>query len=285
MPGPEEAASFRELVYREAALCRRDFPWRRTTDPYAIMVSEFMLQQTRTERVAPRFEAWMAAFPTLESLAGAGRDEVLAAWSGLGYNRRALALHAAAAAIRDAMGGRFPRDRETLQSLPGIGPYTAGAILAFSFDIPAIFLETNIRTVLIKHFYPGRTGVGDRALGETAERVLDASSPRRWYNSLMDYGAEIKRGEENYGARGSAYKRQKPFEGSFRKLRGKFLKRLIELRAVDIGGIAADLAYPEAEVARCAELLVREGFAEYRDGKVILASGPGPSPSIPAEHP
>jgi A/G-specific adenine glycosylase len=147
LPAADEIAVFQSMIldfYRGEG---RDFPWRRTRDPYAIMVSEFMLQQTQTERVAQRFDHWLERFPTIRALADASLTEVLAEWSGLGYNRRARFLHEAARSIMHDRGGVFPEDTDALDALPGIGPYTARAIVCFAFNKRECFIETNIRAV------------------------------------------------------------------------------------------------------------------------------------------
>ncbi|HWR10681.1 MAG TPA: A/G-specific adenine glycosylase [Rectinemataceae bacterium] len=269
---PLDATAFRGLVYEKAAACWRDLPWRRDADPYAIMVSEMMLQQTQVPRVAPKFLSWMGRFPDIGSLAAATVDEVLSYWSGLGYNRRALALHRSGQIIVSDFGGEVPQDETTLRSLPGIGVYTSRAILAFAFDRPTVFLETNIRTVLLKHFFPEETGVSDRALEGIAAQVLDAAAPRLWYTALMDYGSELKRVEGNHSARGAAYKKQAPFATSFRRVRGAVLKRLVEGKKVPIDELYASLPFSRETIERCASALVKEGFAAY-EGDSLKISG------------
>lgn len=261
-----EARAFRSLVYENAAKCWRDLPWRRASDPYAIMVSEYMLQQTQVPRVIPKFDAWMGRFPEVRSLAKARTDEVLSAWSGLGYNRRALALHRASQSIVERFDGRVPAEESALRELPGIGVYTSRAILAFAFDLPAVFLETNIRTVLLKHFFPEESGVSDKDLEKIAAEVADKSAPRRWNTALMDYGAELKRVEGNHSRRGATYKKQSPFATSLRRVRGAILKRLVEEKSVGIGELYGNLPFSRENIEKCAEALAREGFARY-DGE------------------
>jgi len=267
-----DAAAFRDLVYEKAASCWRDLPWRHTDDPYAIMVSELMLQQTQVIRVIPKFNAWMERFPDAGSLALAPVDELLRLWSGLGYNRRALALHRACGILVDEFNGAIPADEAALRSLPGIGIYTSRAILAFAFDKPTVFLETNIRTVFLKHFFPGETGVPDKALEAVAGAVLDAAAPRRWYTALMDYGADIKRVEGNHSLRGAAYRKQAPFATSFRRVRGAVLKKLVEGKPLTIDELYATLPFSRENIEKCAGALVREGFAVY-DGDRMKISG------------
>ncbi len=262
---------FRETVYEAASACCRDLPWRRTSDPYAIMVSEVMLQQTQVPRVIPKFEAWMERFPDIGSLAAATADEVLVLWSGLGYNRRAMALQRSCRILAGDFGGRVPADEVALRSLPGIGVYTSRAILAFAFDEPTVFLETNIRTVLLKHFFPGEEAVADRELQAVAADVLDRASPRRWYGALMDYGAEIKKTEGNHSVRGAAYKKQTPFTTSFRRVRGAVLKSLVTDGGKNIEELYASLPFSRENIEKCAGILAREGFITFESGFLRLS--------------
>jgi A/G-specific adenine glycosylase len=222
-----------------------------------------MLQQTQARRVVPKFLAWMERFPDVSSLASAALPDLLEAWSGLGYNRRAIALHRAAGMIAALPGASLPSDEAFLLSLPGVGPYTARAVLAFAFDIPGVFLETNIRTVILKHYFPGREGVRDAELEKVASAILDAKSPRNWYNALMDYGAEIKRTEGNHSRRASGYARQAPFATSFRRVRGAMLKYLLEGGEASLEEMRAVLPFSMEDLEKGAAALVAEGFAEY----------------------
>lgn len=230
-----------------------------------------MLQQTQVGRVAPKFTAWMERFPDAKSLAEAPLEEVLALWSGLGYNRRALSLHRAARGIADDFGGRVPDDEAALRGLPGIGVYTSRAILAFAFDRPTVFLETNIRTVLLRHFFPGEIGVGDKDLESAAALALDEAAPRRWYTAMMDYGAGLKRAEGNHSVRGAAYRKQAPFATSFRRVRGAVLKKLVERKTIGIEELSASLPFPRERVVEGVEALAREGFARYERDRVSIS--------------
>lgn len=173
MQGAESEASagavpqidaFRSLVRAEGARLYRDLPWRHTRDPYRIWLSEVMLQQTQVARVEARMDAWLAQFPTVEALAAASVSDVLAAWQGMGYNRRALMLHKTAQIVADAYRGEFPCDTRALKQLPGIGAATAQGIRAFAFNLPGVYLETNVRTVFLHHFFPDVPAVPDREL-------------------------------------------------------------------------------------------------------------------------
>lgn len=214
---------FRTLVwahYRKHG--RHDLPWRKTTDPYRILVSEVMLQQTQVERVRPYYDAWLAKFPTLKALAAAPLADVLRAWQGLGYNRRAKMLHEAA----KAAGKRLPTDIASLEALPGIGPYTARAVAAFATNQDVIFIETNIRTAVIHHFFPKKKAVSDREVSAVLEKAFPKGRAREWYAALMDYGSFLKRSGVKLNSRSTQYVKQKTFSGSDRQARGAILREL-----------------------------------------------------------
>jgi A/G-specific adenine glycosylase len=272
LPGGSTPQDFRLLVYAEARRCWRDLPWRHTTDPYAILVSEMMLQQTQVSRVAPRFEAWLDRFPSAQSLADASPEDVLRLWSGLGYNRRALALHRAAGEICLRFDGLVPAEESALRSLPGIGEYTARAILAFAFDLPSVFLETNIRTVLLKHFFPGENAVPDSLLTQVASEVLDADNPRKWYTAMMDYGAELKRVEGNHSTRSASYRAQAPFATSLRKVRGAVLKAVLAGAPLDAARLPVLLGFSEERIKDAVDALAKEGLLICESGQVPSAS-------------
>jgi A/G-specific adenine glycosylase len=207
---------------------RHSLPWRRTRDPYRILVSEIMLQQTQVERVIPFYNKFTKRFPTARSLAQAEMKDVLALWQGLGYNRRAVNLKYACETIMKEYGGKFPAELAALMELPGIGPATAGDLLAFAFNLPAVVIETNIRTVFIHHFFPGKKQVSDKEIAKLVEETLDTENPRKWYYALMDYGAHLKREVGNNINRSKHYKKQSAFKGSNRELRSKILKLVLE---------------------------------------------------------
>jgi len=223
-----EIREFKKAVLDFYEAGGRSFPWRYagTPDPWGVVVSEFMLQQTQTRRVVPYWERWMELWPRPADLAAAPLETVLKEWSGLGYNRRAKRLRDCAAEIAARHGGTVPREPETLLTLPGIGPYTAGAVACFAWNHPAVFIETNIRAVLLHFFFRDRTGVGDGELVPVLERTLDRANPRTWYWALMDYGAELKKLTANPNRRSARYAKQSRFEGSFRQIRGTVIRIL-----------------------------------------------------------
>ncbi len=225
---PTKVADFQKTIldfYREHG--RHTLPWRtHDTSPYHIMVSEIMLQQTQVERVIPKFLEFVAAYPTAAALAKAPQSDVIRHWVGLGYNRRARFLHLAAREIVDKYGGELPRTLEEITTLPGIGPYTGAAILAFAYNLPLPVIETNIRTVYIHHFFGAKSAVKDKDILSLVEVTMDRDNPRRWYSALMDYGTYLKATVGNLTRQSKSYAKQSKFEGSTRQLRGAILRVL-----------------------------------------------------------
>lgn len=242
-----DPAAFRARIRALAAPRWRELAWRRTRDPYLIWISEVMLQQTQVARVEARWDDWLRRFPTVQALAAASDADVLVAWQGMGYNRRALALHRAAQAVVEDFGGAFPRDRAALLELPGVGPSTAAGILAFAFDEAGVYLETNVRTVFIHElFWQGGGAAGERPAGPAAVSdkelvpLVEAACPssgadvRGWYYALLDYGAWLKKTVPNPSRRSKSYTRQSRFEGSFRQKRAEVLRILLAAREAGV---------------------------------------------------
>lgn len=207
---------------------RRSLPWRRTKNTYHILVSEIMLQQTQVERVLPKYTAFLKKFPTLASLATASLGDVLREWQGLGYNRRAKMLHACAQTVMHTYRGKFPRTQSELMKLPGIGHYTAGAVMAFAYRESVPIIETNIRTVYIHHFFHDEIDIPDSKIVQLTVRTLDMANPREWYYALMDYGAFLKKTVGNQNSRSKHYTKQSTFKNSDRHIRGAILRLLIQ---------------------------------------------------------
>jgi A/G-specific adenine glycosylase len=207
---------------------RHDLPWRKTRNPYRILVSEVMLQQTQVERVLLKYKLFLNIFPTLGSLASASLSDIVTVWQGLGYNRRAVALKKTAGIILDTYHGRFPKTPDMLRRLPGIGHATASAITAFAFNRPVLFVETNIRTVFIHYFFPRKKKIHDGEITPLLEQTLDASQPREWYYALMDYGAYLKKIYRNPNNRSIHYVKQSRFQGSSRQVRGQIVRLLTQ---------------------------------------------------------
>jgi A/G-specific adenine glycosylase len=241
---------------------RRDLPWRYTLDPYRILVSEVMLQQTQVERVIPFYKKFVRRFPTARSLSAARFPKVLEAWQGLGYNRRAKFLHLAARRI--AKKG-FPKTPEEIEELPGVGRYTARAVAAFAFNSREAFIETNIRTVFLHHSFPGRRKVGDREILPLIAQALKESrmEPRDFYAALMDYGAHLKQNGVKLNSRSAHYTKQSKFEGSARQVRGAILRELLKHHAT-LAMLAHRIPRNREELAHELTRLSAEGLVALR---------------------
>ena len=269
---PSEIIKFRKVIWNYYySYGRHTLPWRRTRDPYRILVSEIMLQQTQVERVLKFYPKFIRAFPDFTALARAPLKSVLKYWQGMGYNRRALALKKIAQKVITEFHGRLPHDLDELQSLSGIGQATAGAIAAFAFNRPVVFIETNIRRVFIFYFFFGsrnksgmtvRKEVDDKEILKLVEATLDRKRPCEWYWALMDYGTMLgKIKSDNPNRRSSAYRRQSKFEGSRRQLRGEVLRLLLKKKNVSKAALKEFSAVlPEL----LQEGFIRESKGEYR---------------------
>jgi A/G-specific adenine glycosylase len=227
---PSHIKAFHQIVldfYKENG--RHHLPWRTShTTPYHILVSEIMLQQTQVERVIPKFLAFMDKFPTINDLAQSPQSEVIRVWSGLGYNRRARFLWLAAKKIVTEYRGIVPNTLTGLIDLPGLGPYTGAAILAFAYNKPVVVIETNIRTVYIHHFFPTHEIVTDSDLLPYIQMTVYLESPKQWYAALMDYGSYLKSTLGNLNKKSKTYSKQSKFAGSDRQIRGAILRELTE---------------------------------------------------------
>lgn len=257
---------FQRLIVRKGDELYRDMPWRTDTRPYYVLVSELMLQQTQVIRVIPKFKEFIKRFPNEKSLAAARLSDVLKAWQGLGYNRRAKFLHEAAKKI--AKAGTFPDSHERLISLPGVGKNTAGAILAYSFSQPAIFIETNIRTVYIHHFFTDHVKVDDALIREKLEQTLDREHPREFYWALMDYGSWLKTNGIRNISRSRHYNKQSPLKGSLRETRG-IIVRLLTGRDYEIGVLSRAVGHDD-RLDQALESLLRDRLVTITNGKVHL---------------
>lgn len=283
-----ELESFVDLVWQRGEELYRDLPWRNTRDPYEVLVSEVMLQQTQVNRVAKYWERFLRAFPTIDALASASTSDVLEMWQGLGYNRRALALKRAADECSANRGGRLPETHDELIALPGIGPATAAGVMAFAHGKPGVYLETNVRAVFIHELFPDEDKVSDKQL----EPLVRAACPkedappgrdvRAWYYALLDYGAHLKQVGVNPARRSSHYARQSAFEGSRRQKRAWIVRRVLaEPEGVAMRTVMQDLNREERSAGRDgldADLfesivgdLVREGFFA-REGEMLIPS-------------
>lgn len=207
---------------------RHELPWRQTDDPYKILVSELMLQQTQVNRVIPKYLAFVSRFPNVEILSQATLSEVLSFWQGLGYNRRAKFLWQLAQVIKNSQSKQFPQTEVELQKLPGIGSYTASAIITFAYNQPTIVIETNVRSVFLYHFFPDRSDVPDSELFPLIQQSMSTQNPREWYWALMDYGSYLKKVIPNPSRKSKHHTKQSKFQGSLRQVRGEIIKYLTQ---------------------------------------------------------
>ncbi|OHA63650.1 MAG: hypothetical protein A2842_02745 [Candidatus Wildermuthbacteria bacterium RIFCSPHIGHO2_01_FULL_48_25] len=282
---------------------RRDLPWRNTKDPYKILVSEVMLQQTQVTRVIPKYKDFLKAFPTLESLSKTSDKKLLKTWAGLGYWRRALALKETARILVNAQAAKFltssrrrfstvakrkspraqnPKSRRDfevrsleilspreLETLPGIGPYTARAVSCFAFGNTEAFLDTNIRRVYLHFFFKNKKDVPDREIVRIAQKALRKKDPREWHYALFDYGATVLK---NSGAnrRSRHYAKQSKFEGSFRSFRTKVVNFLLSQKQnrapqKTIEALLKESPYPKEKViaSLLKDRLIKQSSTHY----------------------
>lgn len=267
----QQVRIFQQTVWGYYHRSGRDLPWRKpepdgSFDPYKIIVSEIMLQQTRASRVVPKYREFLTLFPNVKSLAQARLGEVIRAWSGLGYNRRAKHLHQAAQMIADEYKSQFPQTLNALTKLPGVGKNTAGAIMAYAYNQPAVFIETNIRTVYIHHFLDDRVDIADLEISQLVADTLDKNDSRQWYWALMDYGTHLKSLTGNIARKSKQYKKQTIFKGSRRQIRGKVLKLLI---AHDYAVNELKLQIADSRTSEVLNDLLKEGLIQQNANGTI----------------
>lgn len=254
---------------------RHHLPWRKTADPYRILISEVMLQQTQVDRVIPYYKNFLKQFPTVAALARAPLGEVLRVWSGLGYNRRAKMLHDAAKKIMIYHNKNFPKTLEELRALPGVGDYTAKAVRVFAFNEPELLIETNVRSVFIHHFFPRSRSVSDEKIFSYMKKIPMLKNQRAWYAALMDYGTYLKKIHGNVSRRSSAYVKQKPLKGSDREIRGALLKTL--LQKSETRRALSKLPFDSARIDIQLTALVQEGLVYQEKGRYLV---PHSSPRV-----
>lgn len=291
---PPDEDRLRERLFRWWGGAKRDLPWRRTRDPWAVLVSEFMLQQTQAARVASRYGTFLARFPSPLSCARVPAGEVVKVWAGLGYNRRALSLHRSATAIVDRHGGRVPDDLVSLVALPGVGPYTARAVLAFAFGRQVGVVETNTGRVLARAIAGRRLAAGEAQ--DLADRLVVGGRSWEWNQALVDLGALIcltsepacgacplagglcswadagRASPDPAGGSAGAGRRQSPFAGSDRQGRGRLVAaaRRGPVIEADVAQAAGWPGEPD-RATRMAEQLVADGLLRRgADGRLHL---------------
>jgi A/G-specific adenine glycosylase len=252
--------SFSDFIWNYYKESGRQFDWRNTRDPYAVVVSEIMLQQTQTYRVAPKYDAWLAEFPTFYALANAPLRDVLSAWQGLGYNRRGMYLQKIAQRVVQDYHGNLPQDPVVLETFPGIGKNTAGSICAFAFNLPVVFIETNIRTVYIHSFFRDKTAVHDKELLPIIAQTVDQENPREWYYALMDYGVFLKQQHKNPSRKSAHHTKQSKFEGSDRQIRGMIIRLLTKHHAMSLDDIVIAIDKDVGRIKNIIEQLCDESL-------------------------
>jgi len=286
----KQIEKFQKSIYDYYTIFGRPFPWRETTEPYHIFVSEVMLQQTQTSRVVAKYLAFIQKFPDFKTLANASQYDLLQVWQGLGYNRRALALQKSARLIIEKYEGVLPESPEELITLPGIGPATAASIAAFAFNSPTVFVETNIRVVFFHFFFQEKESVHDNEIldlvAQTVTRGLSVvtQNPRTWYYALMDYGVMLKAQGINPLKKSKHYTKQSAFQGSDRQIRGAILKVLLSNREQTVEQVTTTLQkklpqkssdkkkatnFPQ-RVERIVAQLLDESFVAYEDNYLII---------------
>lgn len=292
----DKKRAFTRVLFRWHKTHYRDMPWRKTHDPYRVLVSEIMLQQTQVARVRTKYAEFLKEFPTIEKLARMPLGEVLRAWSGLGYNRRARYLHECAKTIVREYGGKFPDDLSELKKLPGIGLSTAGALLAFSFAKDEPMIDTNVRRILVRTFFK-KNIPADQELYHFAKTLISNGKGRAWNYAMLDLGATLCTARNHFpkcplaklhgrvgdfretprfsrrlrGVISQNQKPQKKFVGSCRFYRGKILRLLVEHGTITISELGKQLGKTSGEVLELVEVLTHERLVIFVRGKVALS--------------
>ncbi len=258
--GPSQITEFRKKIYDYYIQHKRPMPWRNCDNPYYVVISELMLQQTQVPRVLQKFPEFITAFPDFSALVRASMKDVITQWQGMGYNRRAKYLKQIAEKVVGEYGGILPSDPSILETFPGIGPATAGSIAAFAYNTPTIFIETNIRRVHLHFFFPETKDVHDKEIKQVVEQTLDRKQPREWYYALMDYGTMMMKSLDNPNKRSKHYSLQSRFEGSDRQIRGRVLKVLVSQQNVTKEQFLRLLQDEEERVSQILDKMEQEGM-------------------------
>lgn len=270
MLSSKQIVTFQQKILDWYKKNKRNLPWRQDRNPYHILISEVMLQQTQVQRVIPKYEAWMKVFPTVQSLAKASTQQVLLHWSGLGYNRRALFLQKFAKEIVEKYDGKIPQDKKILMGLPGIGEYTAAALLCFAFDKQVAVVDTNIRKVILVHF-PQLTEDLDKkkeneVVSKIANTLLSEGQAYAWNQALMDYAsAELKKEK-------ISIPKQSQFKDSDRYYRGQIIKFLTTNKKLFITDLQKNFPSLQKErLERIIESLIKDNFIQKKQDYILLS--------------
>lgn len=262
---------FKKIVWDYYTKNKRQLPWRETTNPYKVFISEVMLQQTQVTRIIPKYDLFLKTFPNFSSLANAPLSDLLRVWQGIGYNRRALYLQKSAQIIVKEHNGLIPKDTLELIKLPGIGISTASSILVYAYNLPLVFIETNVRRIYIHHFFKGKENIHDKELLPYVEQTLDRINPREWYYALMDYGTYLAKTIENPNRKSKHYTKQSKFHGSIRQVRGHILKLLVSQDEVYVKDVLTK-KFDTEKIDIAIKQLIDEGFIEFKNNKIFLKS-------------
>lgn len=265
---------FRKTVRSYFRQHGRILPWRKTINPYHILVSELMLQQTQVDRALAKYTEFIQEFPDFTALNQASLHSVLKVWQGLGYNRRARYVKMIAHHVLEVWGGVLPQEQEQLSSLPGIGTATAGAIMTFAFNKPAVFIETNIRTIFLHFFFRDRTKVHDTEVIPYIDATLDRRHPRLWYWALMDFGVMIKQRYANPARKSVHYARQTQFQGSDRYLRGQIIRMLFKRSNMSLQNIVRSTGVGKRRLQGVLAQLVKDRLIERKGSLYAIATDP-----------
>ena len=269
MEGHMTIKEFQKAVWEYYRHNRRPMPWRDHIDPYHVVVSEIMLQQTQVPRVMVKFAEFIGQFPTFDVLAQAPLGDVLRAWQGMGYNRRGKYLQQVAQIVIDEYDGILPDDPSILVKWPGIGPATAASIVCYTYNKPVVFVETNIRRVFIHHFFHDKEGVDDRDIWPLVAEAMDKQKPRDWYYALMDYGTHLAKTVPNPNRRSRHHSVQSVFEGSRRQVRGAVLRALsgapAGLKVTELEEVVSDERFEEV-----VNTMEREGLIRREADRIRL---------------
>jgi A/G-specific adenine glycosylase len=267
----EVISLFQKMIYYYYKNHKREFPFRENITPYTVLISEIMLQQTQTERVSEKYLQFINKFPDFSSLHAASIEEVLKEWKGLGYNRRAIALKRIADSVVKDYEGKLPDSIGILKSFPQIGHNTASSIITFAFNKPTAFIETNIRRVYIYFFFPNKSKINDKEIMSIVQNTIDIHDPREWYYALMDYGVMLKKTHPELNKRSIHYRKQVPFKGSNREIRGKILELLIKQGKMKIKNIQRVFDGKEQnKIMNILNQLKKEGFIEMTTDTINL---------------
>lgn len=258
-------SKFKDIIWGYYRKHKRRLIWREHITPYNVFISEVMLQQTQVSRVEKKFPEFVKKFPNFKSLASASIKEVLQAWQGMGYNRRALYLKNAADIVVKKYKGIIPKNPDVLDDLPGIGGSTANSIIVFTYNLPLVFIETNIRRVFIHSFFTDSKNIDDKNILPLVEETLDKKNSREWYYALMDYGWHLSRITENPNKKSKQYKKQSQFKGSNREIRGAIIRTILK-KPVTLSELGKNIQFERKKLYANLLELQKEGFIMEKKG-------------------